>query len=314
MGPEKASKPLHHKIVDYILGITGQFLGKTLSHYIGPENPTLLEFQEIKVQSDLITTPQRLIFWSDQHIGEHYTDKSRHTLYLEKILKDGDILVLGGDVLTESFGENYQESSVESRAQFLQNIQWLIEQHPGINIWSIPGNHDVLHSKWEVFSNALKSLGVNDISASLISLQNGTQLICPPDYLSSKDFYNNPDNLDRMAEALDPVKHTIILGHDPKSHGFVTKALARAGVLLSEVTGVYGHIHGGQINPQTKIERVLQIAGTVALGYNPQHLRPAENLKDGSRIVNSPGTSRTDVSGYRSQPPTVSIIEFNPKL
>lgn len=198
------------------------YLGIFLLGIYNFEKPTAIE--TFNLSSDKITQNYTFVHLSDIQYG------SVSKNYMNNILKlalgqDPDFIVMTGDLVDFN---NYQLEDFE----YFNNIT--------IPIYFQRGNHEFIHN----ISSIQKIVNTID---SIITLNNSKgefneeiELI-GIDYNRSQDFYiNQLDNLE-----LNNSKFSILLFHEPK---FVEYASSKGYDLQ-----LYGHVHGGQFFPFTKI-------------------------------------------------------------
>lgn len=197
------------------------------------------KINEFTVYSDKITKPIKLVFVSDIHTGKAYysTRNLRLRMLVDKINKtDKDLLILGGDFLTEGFNP--------SQISELKNLQG--------NKIAVYGNHDSYYWKdhpdrftEEIsagmptqFLNEMKNIGIKVfINESEECNLNGQKILIG----GIPDLYDQNFDLNKTYQGKNSNLFRLLMSHNPDIWEFIIPE-DNIDLVLS------GHLHSGQIH------------------------------------------------------------------
>lgn len=311
---EKHIKSLPVKAIDAMLSLLGPLV-LNVAQRIGPECPDNFSVREVLTNSPLIKEPTTIFFMSDLHIGPHYTDvlaleEMFHRLEIEMQQTPGkNILILGGDDVSETFGPRYPATTREEHTQYCKKLVSLKANIPNLDIYAVGGNHDYQHPLRDRFYQERTDAGVINIEDHILPLQQlGIQIMGLPDCSAQPPYYQqNRHNL--LATILDPNLFIIAVAHDPSVYSNnrnTPLSLPEESVLLS------GHTHRGQHPDNPFLGRLLNRLAVVALGIPQDYLKPEQIGPNGELVIISSGAGRTNISQWRTLPPEIIKLSLTP--
>lgn len=211
--------------------------------------PNLLRVKTLEIETEQLTKPCTVVFFSDTHFGKYY-DIS----HVEKIVKKinqtkADIVVFGGDLL-----DNYARDRNEMDLEYLKEELEKIEAKTGK--YAVWGNHDYGGGAVRIYKDFMASCGFEILNNESAVLEDyGIQLTGYDDYLmgwTEPSLYKIKSDLFHLIVAHEPIVSQFI---ESEGDNF----------LLS------GHTHGGQVTIPFVTEKVLpEGSGQFVKGFYTQ--------------------------------------------
>ncbi|MFQ3619960.1 MAG: metallophosphoesterase [Spirochaetales bacterium] len=179
----------------------------------------------------------KIVFVSDLHLGT-LIGNSRLEDLVDTIQElQGDIILLGGDVLDEDLGPFVKQNMMATLARL----------SPPLGVYAIPGNHEYIGRHLTEFSEYLKSAGVQILIDQKVVLKDSLVLIGRDDLAAERFIGRKRLPLPELLSNVDTSLPIILLDHQP----FRLEEAEQAGVDLQ----LSGHTHRGQLWPNHLITR-----------------------------------------------------------
>ena len=242
--------------------------------------PNMLVVRSVKVESDQVTQPCKIVFFTDTHFGQYYDISHARKITDQINALEPDIVVFGGDLLDHYLRDRAQMDLSSLSAAFAE-----IEAKAGkFAVW---GNHDYGGGAARVYEDVMKASGfeVLDDESRLLS-DYGIRVIGYDDLLMGQT--------DDSLYTLKSQAFNVIVAHEP--------VIAQKIESSSQNLVLTGHTHGGQINllGHTPFKALLPEVGTRYMSGWLEESRAAVLVSNGV------GTSGAPVRLFA--PPQIHLI------
>ena len=198
----------------------------------GHINAMIIRVKEIPLTIDKPVTGNprmKVLMVSDIHLGALIGE--RHEKHLLKIIREQkpDLVLICGDLIDS-------ELAPVLRKKLGKHIQ---EIKTPMGVYAVTGNHEYIGGINQSL-DYLKSIHINVLVDSIITLPNGVQLIGRNDRAAGQGK-NGQKPLAELFKGIDPAKPVIVMNHQPYN-------LSEASVLKTDLH-LSGHTHHGQMWP-----------------------------------------------------------------
>lgn len=197
--------------------------------------PNMLVVRSVDVESDQVTQPCKIVFFTDTHFGQYYDISHARKITDQINALEPDIVVFGGDLLDHYLRDRDQMDLSSLSAVFAE-----IEAKAGkFAVW---GNHDYGGGAARVYEDVMEASGfeVLDDESRLLS-DYGIRVIGYDDLLMGQT--------DDSLYTLKSQAFNVIVAHEP--------VIAQKIESSSQNLVLTGHTHGGQVTIPFLTDRLL---------------------------------------------------------
>ncbi len=208
------------------IGLSGYAL------YGGLKTP---EIVEVTVESPILPKSFdgfRIVQLTDVHLGNHYQGKFVDRLVELTNAEKPDLVVITGDLF---------DAKPDEVIPFAEGFKNLTARQ---GVYFVTGNHEYTHAAPEVWSEALKKLGVRTLENERVSLQkdgNSIDLMGVEEFYAARHKNGHLCDLEKAVQGRSSKRFSILLAHQPE----IIDQAAKANIDLV----LSGHTHGGQFWP-----------------------------------------------------------------
>ena len=197
--------------------------------------PNMLVVRSVDVESEQVTQPCKIVFFTDTHFGQYYDISHARKITDQINALEPDIVVFGGDLLDHYLRDRDQMDLSSLSAAFAE-----IEAKAGkFAVW---GNHDYGGGAARVYEDVMEASGfeVLDDESRLLS-DYGIRVIGYDDLLMGQT--------DDSLYTLKSQAFNVIVAHEP--------VIAQKIESSSQNLVLTGHTHGGQVTIPVLTDRLL---------------------------------------------------------